>query len=96
MAEMGMTSQPTPSPRMALWLVPSVLAAWVIAMTYGWAQGAGAGDGITIGLMLALPTVAVEIAGGLAMTGRSMAYILTQSGYALVGYALAGAIIGIM
>ena len=96
MAEMGMTSQPAPSPKLALWLISAVLTAWVLAMTYGWAQGAGVGDGITIGLMLSLPVVATEVTDGLAMSGRSMAYILIQSGYWLVGYAIMGAIIGVM
>lgn len=96
MAEMGMTSAPAPSPKMALWLVHAVIAAWVIAMVYGWAGGAGLPDGIKVGLILALPAVAMEIAGAMTMNGRSGAYVLIQSGYALIGYALMGAIIATM
>ena len=94
MAEMGMTSAPAPSPMMALWLVHAVVAAWVIAMVYGWAGGAGVPDGIKLGVVLSLPAITMEIAGAMTMSKRSGAFVLIQSGYALIGYALMGAIIG--
>lgn len=96
MAEMGQTEAPAPSPKLALYYIGAVLTAWVIAMTYAWAKGAGLSDGITIGVFLSVPIIAMEVAGGLAMNGRSMAYILVQSGYALIGYAIMGAIIAVM
>lgn len=94
MRESGMTTPPAPSPKLALWLVHALIAAWVIAVVYTWAGGGGLAAGICIGLILAVPAATMEIAGGMTMNSRSAGFIAVQAGFALVGYGLMGAIIG--
>lgn len=96
MAGVGMTQPPAPSPKMGLWFVHAVVAAWLVAMVYAWAKGAGPVDGISVGLMVGLPGAVGAIVEGMTMSPRSGAFLAVQAGYALVGGALMGAVIGLL
>ena len=88
----GMTAMPQPGPKLVLYLVGAIVTACVIAIVLSWAGGASIGAGVAVGVLLALPIVAMETTG--VVMGRPASYVLIQDGYALAGFALMGAIIG--
>ena len=96
-AEMGLGDmQGQPGAAMAIFPIGSIMAAWAVAMVYGWSGAAGAMDGIRVGWVVAVAVAAQALASGVASGKGSVALHVINVGYLVVGYALMGAIIGVI
>ena len=94
-AEMGLGDmQGQPGATMAIFPIGSILAAWAVAMVYGWSGATDAMDGILVGWVVAVAVAAQVLASGVASGKGSIALHLINVGYLVAGYALMGAIIG--
>lgn len=92
--EMGVTDMDgQPGVAMAIFPIGSILAAWVVAMVYGWSGADGVTDGILLGWVVGIAVAAQVVASGVA-TKASMALQAINVAYLVVGYAAMGAIIG--
>lgn len=97
MSEMGFHDmQGQPGIEMAIFPVSSIMAAWAVAMVYGWSGTAGWMDGIYAAWVVAIAVAAQILASGVASGKGSVALHTINVGYLAVGYALMGAIIGFM
>ncbi|MSQ42477.1 MAG: DUF1761 domain-containing protein [Dehalococcoidia bacterium] len=94
-AEMGLGDQSGQAgAAMAVFPIGSILAAWTVAIVYGWSGAADAMDGILVGWVVAL-AVGAQAAGASVASGKgSLVLHAINAGYLVVGYALMGAIIG--
>ncbi len=93
--EMGLGDrQGQPGAEMAIFPISSILAAWAVAMVYGWSGAAGAMDGVRAAWVVAVAVAAQALASGVATGKGSLVLHLINVGYLVVGYAAMGAIIG--
>ena len=93
--EMGYADMPgQPGVEMAIFPISSILAAWAVAMVYGWSGAAGAMDGVRVGWVVAAAVAAQVLASGVASGKGSLTVHAINVGYLVVGYAIMGALIG--
>ena len=96
-SEMGFEdTSAQPGIEMAIFPIGSIMAAWAVAMVYGWSGAAGPMDGVRAGWVVAFAVAAQVLASGVASGKGSFALHLINVGYLVAGYALMGAIIGAM
>ena len=94
-AEMGLGDmQGQPGAEMAIFPIGSILAAWAVAMVYGWSGAGSVMNGILVGWVVAVAVAAQALAAGVATGKGSLVLHLINVGYLVVGYALMGAIVG--
>ncbi len=95
-SEAGMAgTDPGGGAGMAIFPISSVMAAWAVAMAFGWAQATGPLDGVSVGWVIAFAVAAHSLSQGVATRG-SMVLHLINLGYIAVGYGIMGAVIGLL
>ena len=94
--EMGIDQTGSPGPEMAVFPIGSLFAAWAAAMVVGWSGAHGAMNGILAAWVVAVAVGAQVVASGVANGKSSLALIVINVGYLVVGYGIMGAILGVL
>jgi hypothetical protein len=84
-----------PGAEMLTFPISAIFAAWAVAMVYGWSGAVGPMDGVLAAWVVALALIAQTVAQGVASMHSTSIITLTAT-YQVVGYALMGAIIGVL
>ncbi|MFA7249689.1 MAG: DUF1761 domain-containing protein [Dehalococcoidia bacterium] len=92
--EMQTGDQPgQPGAEMLLFPISSIMAAWAVAMVFGWSGAQGWLDGVRVGWVVAFAVTGQVLSAAVAGRPRSVMLTLIHVGYVIVGYAIMGAII---
>jgi hypothetical protein len=95
-AEMGIdTSNAKPGPEMAFFPVSSILAAWAVAMVIGWSHATGLGNTVLAAWVVGAAVIA-QVMSATVANSQSMTLGIIHVAYVVVGYAIMGALIGML
>ena len=97
MAEMKMdpANPGKPGPEMAVFPISSILAAWAVAMVIGWSHASGLGNSVLAAWVVALAVIAQAL-GATVANSQSVTMGVIHVAYIVVGYAIMGALIGLL
>jgi len=95
-AQMEIPADAKPGLEMIGFPIGSILAAWAVAMVYGWSGASGPMDGALAGLTVAAAVAAQAITSGVAHATRVPPMYAINLGYIVVSYAVTGALIGLL
>ena len=95
-SEMGIDTSGSPGAEMLVFPIGSIFAAWATAMVVGWSGAHGAMNGILSAWVVAIAVAAQVVAAGVANEKLSLTLTLINGGYLVVGYAIMGALLGVL
>ena len=95
-AQMEIPADAKPGLEMIGFPIGSILAAWAVAMVYGWSGAVGPMEGALAGLTVAAAVAAQTITSGVAHAVRVPPMYAINLGYVVVSYAATGAVIGLL
>lgn len=96
MREMKIAGDQKPGAEMAAFPIGSIMAAWAVAMVYGWSGASGVYQGVLAAWVVAWAVGAQALMTAVANNQRSTTLLLINLGYLAVGYALMGAVIALL
>ncbi len=95
-SEVGVPQEGESGMAMLIFPVTSIMAAWAAAMVYGWSGAQGPMQGVYAAWVVAFAVAAQALSTGVATGKNTVALHAINVGYLAVGYALMGAIIGLL
>ncbi len=96
MREMKIPGDSKPGAEMLAFPVGAIMAAWAVAMVYGWSGAHGAYQGMLAGWVVAMAVGAQVLTASVANSMRTPVLLAINLGFVVVSYALMGVLVGLL